>query len=289
MSHDHHHQDERRLGLAFVLIAIFTVVEAVGGWMANSLALLADAGHMFLDASALGLSWYAMRLSRRDHDHSLSYGYHRFQVLAAFVNALTLLVVCAWISFEALTRLQEPEPILPGPALIIAAIGLIVNLIAFRLLHQGRGRSLNIRSAYLHVLGDILGSVAAIAAMAIVLLTGWLPADPLLSMVVVLILLRGAWRLLRDSGHILLEGVPGHLDLNEIKQALTRGVAEVLDVHHVHAWALTSERPLVTLHAAITDGSDTQRVVAAVKAVLLEEFGVDHSTVQVELGPCPDD
>ena len=288
MSHDHH-QDERRLGLAFVLIATFTVVEAVGGWMANSLALLADAGHMFLDASALGLSWYAMRLSRRDHDHSLSYGYHRFQVLAAFVNALTLLVVCAWISFEALTRLQEPEPILPGPALIIAAIGLIVNLIAFRLLHQGRGRSLNIRSAYLHVLGDILGSVAAIAAMAIVLLTGWLPADPLLSLVVVAILVRGAWRLLRDSGHILLEGVPGHLDLNEIKQALTRGVAEVLDVHHVHAWALTSERPLVTLHAAISEGSDTQRVVAAVKAVLLEEFGVDHSTVQVELGPCPDD
>lgn len=288
MAHDHH-QDERHLGLAFVLIAVFTVVEAAGGWLANSLALLADAGHMFLDASALGLSWYAMRLSRRDHDHSLSYGYHRFQVLAAFVNALTLLVVCAWISFEALTRLQEPEPILPGPALIIAAIGLIVNLIAFRLLHQGRGRSLNIRSAYLHVLGDILGSVAAIAAMLIVLLTGWLPADPLLSMVVVLILLRGAWRLLRDSGHILLEGVPGHLDLNEIKQALTRGVAEVLDVHHVHAWALTSERPLVTLHAAVSEGSDTQRVVAAVKAVLLEEFGVDHSTVQVELGPCPDD
>ena len=289
MAHDHHHHDERRLGLAFVLIAVFTVVEAAGGWMANSLALLADAGHMFLDASALGLSWYAMRLSRRDHDHSLSYGYHRFQVLAAFVNALTLLVVCAWISFEALTRLQEPEPILPGPALIIAAIGLIVNLIAFRLLHQGRGRSLNIRSAYLHVLGDILGSVAAIAAMVIVLLTGWLPADPLLSMVVVAILVRGAWRLLRDSGHILLEGVPGHLDLNEIKQALTHGVAEVLDVHHVHAWALTSERPLITLHAAIIEGSDTQRVVAAVKAVLLEEFGVDHSTVQVELGPCPDD
>ena len=289
MAHDHQDQDERRLGLAFVLIATFTVVEAVGGWMANSLALLADAGHMFLDASALGLSWYAMRLSRRDHDHSLSYGYHRFQVLAAFVNALTLLVVCVWISFEALARLQEPEPILPGPALIIAAIGLIVNLIAFRLLHQGRGRSLNIRSAYLHVLGDILGSVAAIAAMVIVLLTGWLPADPLLSMVVVAILVRGAWRLLRDSGHILLEGVPGHLDLNEIKQALTRGVAEVLDVHHVHAWALTSERPLITLHAAIIEGSDTQRVVAAVKAVLLEEFGVDHSTVQVELGPCPDD
>ena len=289
MTHDHHEHDERRLGLAFVLIAGFTLVEAAGGWLANSLALLADAGHMFLDASALGLSWYAMRLSRRDHDHSLSYGYHRFQVLAAFVNALTLLLVCAWISFEAVTRIRQPEPILPQPALIVAVIGLGINLIAFRLLHQGRGRSLNIRSAYLHVLGDILGSVAAIAAMVIVLLTGWLAADPLLSMVVVLILLRGAWRLLRDSGHILLEGVPGHLDLNEIKQALTGGIAEVMDVHHVHAWALTSERPLVTLHAAITEGSDTQRVVAAVKAVLLEEFGVDHSTIQVELGPCPDD
>lgn len=290
MAHDHHHQhDERRLGLAFVLIGVFTVVEATGGWLANSLALLADAGHMFLDASALGLSWYAMRLSRRDHDHSLSYGYHRFQVLAAFVNALTLLLVCAWISFEALARLRQPEPILPGPALIVAVLGLGVNLIAFRMLHEGRERNLNMRSAYLHVLGDILGSFAAIAAMAIVLLTGWLAADPLLSMVVVLILLRGAWRLLRESGHILLEGVPGHLDLNEIKRVLTAGVADVLDVHHVHAWALTNERPMVTLHANITEGSDTQRVVAAVKAVLLKEFGVDHSTVQVELGPCPDD
>ena len=290
MAHDHHHQhDERRLGLAFVLIGVFTVVEAAGGWLANSLALLADAGHMFLDASALGLSWYAMRLSRRDPDHSLSYGYHRFQVLAAFVNALTLLLVCAWISFEALARLRQPEPILPGPALVVAVLGLGVNLIAFRMLHDGRERSLNMRSAYLHVLGDSRGASAAIAARAIGLLTGWLAADPLLSMVVVLILLRGAWQLLRDSGHILLEGVPGHLDLNEIKHALTAGVAEVLDVHHVHAWALTNERPMVTLHANIAEGSDTQRVVAALKAVLLNDFGVDHSTVQVEFGPCPDD
>lgn len=289
MSHDHHHHDQRRLGLACLLIAAFTVVEVAGGWLANSLALLADSGHMFLDASALGLSWVAMRLSLRDHDHSLSYGYHRFQVLAAFVNALTLLAVCAWISFEALARLRQPEPMLPGPALIVAVTGLLVNLIAFRMLHTGRASNINVRSAYLHVLGDILGSVAALTAAAIVLLTGWLYADPLLSLVVLAILLRGAWRLLRDSGHILLEGVPGHLDLNEIKRSLTAGVADVLEVHHVHAWALTSDRPMVTLHAAVAEGADTQHVVAAVKELLSREFGVDHSTIQVERGPCPDD
>jgi cobalt-zinc-cadmium efflux system protein len=286
MGHDH---DRRQLGLAFFLIATFTLVEAAGGWLANSLALLADAGHMFLDASALALSWYAMRLSQRDHDHSLSYGYHRFQVLAAFVNALTLLAMCAWITFEAVSRLRAPEPILPGPALVVALLGLGVNLIAFRMLHSGQSHNLNVRSAYLHVLGDILGSVAAIAAAAIVLLTGWLYADPLLSLVVVVILLRGAWRLLRDSSHILLEGVPGDLDLNEIKRSLTSGVAEVQEVHHVHAWALTNDRPMVTLHAAVAQGSDTHRVVAAVKRVLATEFGVDHSTIQVEQGPCPDD
>lgn len=295
MAHDHTHnhhshiQDQRLLGLAFLLIGGFTAVEAVGGWLANSLALLADAGHMFLDASALALSWYAMRLSQRDHDHSLSYGYHRFQVLAAFVNALTLLALCIWITVEAISRLRNPEPMLPGPALTIAIIGLIINLIAFRMLHGGQSHNLNVRSAYLHVLGDILGSVAAIAAAAIVLTTGWLYADPLLSLVVVAILLRGGWRLLRDSSHILLEGVPGGLDLNEIKRSLTDGISEVQEIHHVHAWALTSDRPMITLHAAVSEGSDTQRVVAAVKAVLLREFGVAHSTVQVELGPCPDD
>lgn len=263
-------------------------VEVVGGLMANSLTLLADAGHMLLDASALGLSWYAARLAEREHTESLSYGYHRFQVLAAFINALALLGLCGWIVFEAIGRLSQPEPMLAGPALAIAVVGFIVNLIAFRLLH-GHGDDMNVKSAALHVLGDLLGSAAAITAALTVLLTGWLYADPLLSFVVVAILLRGSIRVLRDAGHILLEGVPANLDTEHIKTTLIGQIAEVSEVHHLHAWALTLERPLVTLHATVDEGCDTHTVVQRIKTVLQSEFGIGHSTIQVEQGPCPDD
>ena len=295
MAHEHHHNDHGRatsarrpLGRAFFLIASFMFVEVVGGLMANSLTLLADAGHMLLDASALGLSWYAARLAEREHTETLSYGYHRFQVLAAFINALALLGLCGWIVIEAISRLNHPEPMLAGPALAVATVGFVVNLVAFRLLH-GHGHDMNVKSAALHVLGDLLGSAAAIAAALTVLLTGWLYADPLLSFVVVAILLRGATRVLLDAGHILLEGVPGDLDTERIKSVLIGNIAEVIEVHHLHAWALTLERPLVTLHATVNEGTDTHAAVARIKAVLQAEFGINHSTVQVEQGPCPDD
>jgi len=289
MAYDHDHRiEEAPLKGAFLLIALFMLVEAVGGWVTNSLTLLADAGHMFLDASSLGLAWYALRLSHREHDDSLSYGYHRFQVLAAFVNGLSLLVLCGWIIVKAVARLDEPQPILAAPALAVAGLGLIVNLLAFRILQRSDAANLNIRAAVLHVIGDVLGSVAAIAAATTVLLTGWTYADPLLAFVVVAILLRGSVRVIIEAGHILLEGVPQHLNLEQIKTALTAGVNEVIEIHHVHAWALTTERPLVTLHATIAEGSDAHDAVARIKAVLLKEFGVDHSTIQIEHGPCPD-
>lgn len=288
--HDHSHgAAENPLKGAFALIAFFMLVEAIAGWVTNSLTLLADAGHMFLDASSMGLAWYALRLSRREHDDNLSYGYHRFQVLAAFVNGLTLLALCGWIVVEAVARIGTPQPILAGPALAVAGLGLIVNLIALRMLQQSGAMNLNLRAAVLHVVGDVLGSIAAIAAAGTILLTGWSYADPLLACVVVAILLRGAVRVIIDAGHILLEGVPQHLNLEQIKTALTAGVNEVIEIHHVHAWALTTERPMVTLHATITEGSDAHDAVARIKAVLLKEFGVDHSTIQIERGPCPDD
>ncbi len=286
-SHDHQH--EHALGRAFLLIAAFVVVEAVGGWISNALTLLADAGHMFLDASALGLSWYAVRLSQRDSDAALSYGYHRFQVLAAFVNGLLLLGLCVFIVIEAIGRLRAPEAMLAGPALAIACVGLVVNLIAYRMLHNHVEGSINVRSAALHVMGDILGSVAAITATGIVLLTGWSYADPLLAFVVVAILLRGAVRVIREATHILAEGVPKDLDLDEISRRLAQQVTGVLEIHHMHAWALTSERPLLTLHARIAETGDSRQIIARIKAVLLSDFGIDHSTVQVEHGPCPDD
>lgn len=286
--HDHPPIHERVVGRAFLIIAVFMVVEVIGGILANSLTLLADAGHMFLDASALGLSWYALRLSRRGSDHALSYGYHRYQVLVTFINGLLLFALIGWILYEAYHRLLTPQQMLPLPALAVAVVGLAVNLIAFRWLHHGRDNAA-VRSATLHVIGDMLGSVAAITAALTVHFTGWPYADPLLAILIALILGRGAWRLIRESTHILLEGVPQGLELPEIAARLAATVPGVLEVHHLHAWALTAERPLLTLHATVEEGTELGTVVARIKTVLQEEFGIDHSTIQVEHGPCPDD
>jgi len=291
LSHDHQHdhpQDANILGRAFFLISAFMLVELAGGLWTNALVLLADAGHMFLDATALGLSWWAAHISERGFDHKLSYGYHRFQVLAAFVNGLTLVALVVWIAFEAATRIAVPEPILPIPALIIAAVGFVINLVAFRWLHDTSGNA-NVESAALHVLGDLLGSAAAILAAALVYFFGWLYADPVLALLIIVILARGAYRVLRDSTHILLEGVPQNVDLAEIKQVLCASIPLVQEVHQVHAWASTAEKPLLTLHALVSEQTEVQPVVAEIKSVLNEKFGIDHSTVQVETGPCPDD
>jgi cobalt-zinc-cadmium efflux system protein len=281
----------RPLGLAFAVIAGFTGVEFIGGLLANSLTLIADAGHMLLDATALGLAWYAARLAQRGGDSSMSYGYHRFQVLAAFVNGLTLVALVLWILIEAIGRLAAPEPMDPFPALVIAGIGLVVNIIAWRLLHHTHDNAhnnMNVRAAAMHVLGDMMGSAAAIIAAATVWFTGWLYADPLLALVIAIVLGRGAWRVLRDSAHILLEGVPSGVDVREIRSALMAGVPGVLEVHHVHAWSLTAEKPLVTLHANIEEHIDVAGATSSMKKILLERFGIDHSTIQIEPGPCPD-
>ena len=279
-------RNERLLRAAFFLIAGFMVVEAVGGWLANSLTLLADAGHMLLDASALGLSWLAMRLSRRQSTARLTYGYDRFQVLAAFINALALFGLSGAIVYEAFGRLGAPEAMLPIPALAVAAVGFVVNVVVYRMLHGSD--NLNVRSAALHVLGDLLGSVAAMAAAGCVLLFGWLYADPILALVIAAILIRGAARILRESAYILLQGVPANLDLDEVRAALTSDVAGVVDVHGMHAWALTNEKPLVTLHATIDSATDGQSATSAIKNLLTDRFGIDHSTVQIEHGGCPD-
>lgn len=286
-THPHNHQNEQALGRAFALIGGFMFVEIVGGLVANSLTLLADAGHMFLDASALAFSWYAVRLSRRIEDERLSYGYHRWEVLAAFVNGLTLMVLVGWILFEAWERLNTPQTMLPLPALLVASAGFIVNIIAYRWLHDHQD-SAAVRSAALHVLGDLLGSVAAITAALTVWFTGWPYADPLLALVIAAILGRGAWRVLKDATHILLEGVPDGINLDQIARTLTERVPGVNGVHHLHAWALTAQKPLLTLHASVDEPADLSQVMHSIKNVLVDEFGIDHSTVQVDHGKCPD-
>lgn len=263
------------------------IVEVIGGLLANSLTLLADAGHMFLDASALAFSWYAVRLSRRLEDQRLSYGYHRWEVLAAFVNGLTLIALVIWILVEAWERLHEPQIMIPLPAFLVASAGLVVNIVAYRLLHDHQD-SAAVRSAALHVLGDLLGSVAAITAALTVWFTGWPYADPLLAVVIAVILGRGAWHVLKDATHILLEGVPDGIDLEKIAETITARVPGVSGVHHLHAWALTPQKPLLTLHASVDEPFDLSQVMQRIKNVLTDEFGITHSTVQVDHGQCPD-
>lgn len=280
----------RRLLTALTLTGVFTVVEAVGGWVAGSLAILADAAHMLTDTAALGFAWVAAAVAVREADERRSYGYHRVQVLAGFINGLVLVGIVAWIAVEAVQRFAEPQPVAGGLMLGIAAAGLLVNLWVFRILHQGHDhhRDLNVRGAVLHVLGDLFGSVGAIAAAIVILWTGWTPIDPILSLAVCVLVLVSAGRLLREAVHILLEGAPGHVDIAEIKRALREGVPEVDSVHHVHVWSLTPEHPLLTLHADISDRRDSDNALRGIKEILKQRFDITHSTIQIETEGCVD-
>jgi len=263
------------------------VVEVVGGVVSGSLALIADAGHMLTDAAALALSWFAFRMARRPADPRRSYGYHRVQVVAAFVNGLTLVAITVWIVVEAADRLFTPVEIDGVMMSGVAAIGLAVNILGFFILSRGE-QNLNVRSAALHVLGDLLGSVAAVGAGIIILVWGWTPADPILSVLVAGLILRSAVGIVRESGHILLEGTPSAQDPGTIAASLG-DIGGVEDIHHVHVWQLAENRPLVTLHATVAWATDRDRVLADIKQALAERFGLDHATVQIESGPCPDE
>ncbi|MGO1079894.1 cation diffusion facilitator family transporter [Inquilinus sp. CA228] len=290
----HHHgvpegaDGERRLMIALAITAGFMLVEAAGGWIANSLALLADAGHMLTDAAALALAWLAARMARRPRDARRSYGYGRVQVLAAFANGIVLLAVVVAIVVEAAGRLTAPAPVEGGLMIVVAAAGLAANLVAFRVLQGGDRGNLNLRGAALHVMGDLLGSVGALAAGAVILLTGWTPIDPILSVLVSLLVLRSAWVILRESGHVLVEGSPDRIDEAVLAAAILAEVPAVIDVHHVHAWTLTPDRPLVTLHARLREGADSDQAIGAVIRLLRDRFGVDHATVQAEFEVCAD-
>jgi cobalt-zinc-cadmium efflux system protein len=279
---------QRRMLWAMLLTATFTVAEVVGGLLSGSLALLADAGHMLTDTAALGIAWAAARLSQRPPDALRSYGYHRLQVIAALLNSIGFIAIVIWILVEAFQRLQQPVQVLGGPMLAVAVVGLAVNLIALTLLHGGHHHDLNVKAAMLHVLGDLLGSVAAIAAAAVILLTGWMPIDPLLSVLVALLILRGAVSVVRQSLHILLEGTPPEFEREALEQALIEVVPGVTGVHHIHVWSLSPEKPLLTMHVEVADTSDYNRTLLAIKRVLSDDFGIHHATVQIETGRCVD-
>jgi len=292
-SHDHgpgeiDAKNEKRMGLAALLTGSFMFVEVVGGVVAGSLALIADAGHMLTDFASLSLAWFAFRLARRPADWKRTYGFDRFQVLVAFANGLALFAIAGWIVYEAIERLTGTPHVSGGIMVMVATAGLFVNIAAFRLLLGADGENLNVRGAAIHVLGDLLGSVAALVAGAVILLTGWMPIDPLLSILVAAIIVRSGWHVVAASAHILLEGAPKELDTREIGPDLVANVAGVEGVHHVHVWSITQSRRMVTLHALICDGTDSDKVVQAIKARLEEKFSLDHATVEIERSDCAD-
>jgi len=293
-SHAHHHHShtptgadgERRVVTVFFLTAAFMLVEVIGGLASGSLALIADAAHMLTDTAALGMAWIAFRLARRPPDLKYSYGRRRFEVLAAYTNGLALFVIAAGIVVEAARRVLNPEPVLADEMLVVAAIGLVVNIVGFRILSGGEKGNLNLRGAALHVMGDLLGSVAAIGAALIIRFTGWTPIDPILSVLVSVLILRGAWTITAESAHILLEGSPEDADADKVGEAV-RGVAGVNDVHHVHTWSLTGERKVATLHAVVERGADGDGALSAIGETLRRRFGIGHATIQIERTECP--
>jgi cobalt-zinc-cadmium efflux system protein len=272
-----------------LLTGSFMVVEIVGGVVAGSLALLADAGHMATDTASLALAYAAFRVGRRGHDSRRTYGYHRFQVLAAFINGMALVAIVAWIAFEAIRRLLAPVEVLGGLMLAVAVAGLLVNVVAFAILHGGDRGNINMRGAALHVFGDMLGSIAAIVAAVVIAVTGWMPIDPLLSLAVAALVLHSAWGLVRTSSHILLEGAPDWLDVEAFRAEMMAAVPGITDVHHIHTWMITAERPMMTLHVEVSPATDHQATLAAVQSHIRDRVGIDHATVQVETAGCLDE
>ncbi|MBK8690211.1 MAG: cation transporter [Betaproteobacteria bacterium] len=284
-AHDHGHDHgpesmltERVLWAALLLTGGFAVVEAIGGHLAGSLALYSDAGHMATDAAAFVLALIAQRVSRRPPSDNASYGYARAEVLAAFVNAIAMLALVGWIAVEAAQRFFAPTPVAGPLVMAVAACGLAVNLLVAWMLSRS-SESLNARGALLHVLGDILGSVAALVAGAIIHVTGWTPIDPLLSLLVALLILRSTWALLKQSGAVLMERVPAHLRYADIGRALA-ALPGVAGVHDLHIWHLGATRVALSAHVTLARGDDWPAVLAGAQRMLAADFGIDHVTLQ---------
>jgi len=274
---------ERRLWLALAVLGTFTAIEAVGGLWANSIALMAEAVHMLADCGSLLLAVIALRVSLRPARADRTYGHRRYQPLAAYTNGLLLIAITVGVVVEAVLRLLAPPHVDGGVMLAVALIGGLANFGALLLLSGGS--SLNERGARAHVLADLMGSGTAVVAACMVLLFHWLLADPLLSLAVSALILRSGWQLSSDSAHVLLEGAPAGFDASQVEKELT-GLPGVAGVHHVHAWSLTGEAPIVTLHADLAAGADRQAALAQVLGRLHDSFGIEHATVQFEEGQC---
>lgn len=289
MGHEHEHATAaaRSRGALVSTLALtvgFLVVEAAAALVTGSLALLADAGHMLADAGGLALALFAVWIAARPATAEKTYGYYRVEILAALVNAVVLLGVAGFILVKAWQRLFDPEPVAAIPMLVVAALGLVVNLVCAWLLHAGAGESLNVRAAYLDVLSDAATSAGVIVAAAVVLFTGWTHADPITSAVIAVLVVTRTWSLLKQAVNVLLEGTPAHLDVDEIETAMRR-VPGVQHVHDLHVWTLTSGREAMSAHVVVDDVRESDRLLEALHNVLHARFGIDHTTIQIESAP----
>ena len=297
--HDHAHHDHepghghglvdrtqstRRLTATLVLTSIYMVCEAIGGWLSGSLALLADAGHMLSDVAALALSLFALWIARRPATSRRTFGYYRMEILAALVNGVTLVAIALFTIKEAWQRLAAPPPVHAEIVMIVAAGGLAINLVSLWLLSGARSESLNVHGAWLHVLTDALGSVAALLAGALVWF-GWPAADPVLSVLISLLVAWSAWGLMTETVSILLEGAPSHLDVDAVRDAII-AIPRVTAVHDLHVWTISSGLESLSVHVLTEDTTACQSILDEVQAVLKQRFGLTHTTIQVEAAAC---
>ena len=294
--HDHGHgghshvpteiRHERPLWIAFGLTLFFLLVEVAGGLLTNSLALLSDAAHMMTDVLALGISLFAVRMARRPADAKRTYGYARMEAIGALINGGLLFLVAGYILWEAVGRFSQPPHVESNGMLLVAILGLIVNLIAMKLLQAGAGESLNMKGAYLEVWSDMLGSLGVIAGALLIRFTGWTVVDPIIAVLIGLWVLPRTWTLLREAGHVLMQGVPSGLDLDGIRDAM-QAQPEVAAVHDLHVWALGSREPILTAHVLLSlDAGDPDAVRTAMARMLRERFDIEHATLQVETRHC---
>ena len=283
--HQHPVASRKRMLWAVLLTGSFMLVEVIGGLISGSLALLADAGHMLTDTAALLLAFYAMTLSAKPADSKRTFGYGRLQVLAAYTNGIFLVLLTAWIVWESLQRFYEPSPIQSTTMLVVAILGLIVNIVVFKVLHSASGHNINVRSALLHVIGDLLGSVGAIIAALIIWQWNILWVDPLLSLLVSMLILRSAYRIIKDSSHILLEGKPQEMDTQQIRDDLM-ALDGVADIHHMHLWSISEQEPLMTFHALLKDDFNGDAMIDVMLELLKTQHGIVHATIQIEYSDC---
>ncbi|TLS38901.1 cation diffusion facilitator family transporter [Pseudalkalibacillus caeni] len=283
--HDHsHNANKRTLLISFLLIAIFMVVEVIGGIVTNSLALLSDAGHMLSDAVALGLSLLAFALGEKSSDASKTFGYKRFEILAAFLNGITLLGISIYIFWESYNRFITPPEVASTGMLIIALIGFGINILVAFIMYKGGDTSenINLRSAFLHVLGDLLGSVGAIVAALLIMFLGWSYADPIASIIVAILVLVSGWRVTKESVHVLMEGKPSSVEVEKIEKALLN-IDGVKDVHDLHVWTITSDFPSLTCHLVIIEEERQNDILEKATELLQKDFNLKHTTIQVEV------